>query len=142
MTVKYLSIDPGLSNGICGYNKRGHLQFSIIIKLDELVDFLKQYKRVDTVIVEDYTIYPNKAKDHIYSDVPTSRAIGRIESWAELNDTKLIKQPAHIKSTGYKFLGKKPLPKSNPNNHWLDAHAHFTFWAVGNGLIDPRSLLK
>lgn len=142
--IYYLSIDPGKHNGCCGYDYDFNLVFMITIKADDIVDFLARddLKTVRVCIVEDYKVYPNKARQHIYSNLETSRVIGRVETWCKLSNIKLIKQMAHIKATGYMYLGKKPLPKSNPRNHEFDAHAHAVYWGVVNGKLSPRQLLQ
>lgn len=139
--VTYLSIDPGKSNGCCGYDERHHLMFMITIQADDMVKFLHQFDKVQKCILEDFMLYPDKTKQQVYSDMETSRVIGRVETWAELKNIDLIKQPARIKPTGYLWTGKKPLPKSNPKNHELDAHIHFMYWAVKNGRIKAEDLL-
>lgn len=140
--VHYLSIDPGKSNGVCGYDSRFYLQFMLVIPSDKMVKFLNQFRRITNCVVEDYRLYPNKAKEQYYSDMETPRIIGQIEGWAELYDVNVTKQPASIKPTAYKWLGKKPLPKTNPLNHALDAHVHGIYWGVRNKIIDPTSLIK
>jgi hypothetical protein len=140
--VKYLSIDPGKSNGICGYDVKYYLMFMLTLPADNITKFLHQFDKVDICILEDYKLFPNKAQQQVYSDMETSRVIGRVETWAELKDVKLIKQPSSIKPTGYAWIGEKPLPKSNPSNHSLDAHVHFIYWAVKNGKMDARKLLN
>jgi hypothetical protein len=139
--VKYLGIDPGGSNGVCGYDAKFYLIFMYTIKAADMIDFLDQFKTIDECVIEDYLLYPNKSKEQVYSDMETSRIIGRVEYWAERHDVKLIKQGASIKKTGYAWIGRKPLPKSNPFNHELDAHVHFMYWAVRNGKVDARKLI-
>jgi predicted Zn-ribbon and HTH transcriptional regulator len=140
--VKYISIDPGKTNGVCGYDEKYYCQFMVTIPSIDMMQFLNQFDKVDKCICESYKVYPQKAKQHIYSDMETSRVIGRIESWAELKGIELIMQPASIKPTGYAWTGKKPLPKSNSLNHQLDAYIHFMYWAVRNGKINAGDLLK
>lgn len=140
--VKYLAIDPGKSNGVCAYDGKFYLTFMMTIDTNDMVQFLDIFDNVDTCILEDFMLYPNKAKEQIYSDMETSRVIGRTESWAERKKVNLVKQGAKIKDTGYKWIGKKPLPKSNPRNHELDAHVHFMYWAIKNGKIAADKLLK
>jgi hypothetical protein len=140
--VRYLGIDPGKSNGVCIYNDNAELMFMITVPADDMTQFLKLFKNVKVAVVEDFFLYPNKAKQQIYSDMETSRVIGRIETWAELNDTEVIKQKATVKTTGYAWIGEKPLPKTNPMNHVLDAHVHFVYWAVRKGLLKAADLLK
>jgi len=140
--VTYLGIDPGESNGICGYNVNFHLQFMTTIYFEDITKFLHQFDHVKLCIIEGYQVYPNKARQHIYSDLKTPRVIGRVESWAEIKDINLIRQPATVKATGYKWIGEKPLPKSNPQNHALDAHVHFMYWAVRHGKVNAADLLR
>lgn len=140
--VVYLSIDPGKANGICGYDTKYYLMFMLTVQADDMVMFLDQFKQLKLCVIEDFKLYPNKTKEQIYSDMETSRVIGRAESWARHKDIALIKQPAHIKTTGYKWLGEKPLPKSNKRNHQMDAHVHFTYWGVTTGRILLEDILR
>lgn len=140
--VKYLAIDPGKANGVCGYDAKFHLVFMYTIREEDMVKFLEVFKRVETCITESFLLFPTKTKDQIYSDMETSRVIGRVEGWAARAKVKLVMQPSSIKKTGYAWIGKKPLPKSNPKNHKMDAHVHFMFWAVKNGKINAADLLR
>lgn len=140
--IEYLGIDPGKKNGVCGYDAKFYLTFMLTIMADDINMFLHQFTKLEKVIIEEYRVYPGKEKDHTYSDVETLRVIGRVESWTEKNGIHLVKQPASIKPTGYAWIGKKPLPKSNPLNHSLDAHVHFMYWAVRHNKISATDLLK
>lgn len=140
--VKYLGIDPGKHNGVCGYDAKFYLQFMKPVNSNDMVIFLEQFSMVDVCVIEDYKLYPNKAKVQTYSDMETSRVIGRVESWSHHKGVKLVKQKALIKKTGYAWLGQKPLPKSDPMNDPLDAHVHFMYWAVLTGRIKAEELLK
>jgi len=140
--VNYLAIDPGKANGVCGYDEKFYLVFMLTIQAADMNLFVHQFDNIKTCIIEDFKLYPNKTRTQHYSDMETSRVIGRVESWAELKDVELVKQGATIKTTAYAWLGEKPLPKHNPKNHMMDAHAHFVYWAVRKGFINARDLLK
>lgn len=140
--IKYLSCDPGNLNGFCGYDEKYYLQFMMSIPHTDVVKFINQFKNVKVCVIESYRVYAHKAQQHINSDLLTPKIIGRVETWTELNDIQLITQPASIKTTGYKWVGKKPLPHSNPMNHALDAHIHFMYWAVKHGKINAADLLR
>ena len=140
--VKYLAIDPGKANGVCGYDAKYYPVFMYTVPADDMVRFLDLFKTVETCVVEGFNLYPNKAKDQFYSDMETSRVIGRVESWAELRHVTIVRQGANIKATGYKWVGTKALPKSNPRNHEMDAHIHFMYWAVRNRKINASDLIK
>lgn len=140
--IKYLGIDPGKSNGVCGYDAKYYLNFMMTVNASDIIQFIHCFEKVDTCIIEDFKLYPNKAGVQKYSDMETSRVIGRVEAWAELNNVNLVKQGATIKTTGYYWIGQKPPSKSNPRNHELDANVHFMYWAVKHNKIDARELLK
>jgi hypothetical protein len=140
--VKYLAIDPGKASGVCGYGAHLNLIFMYTIREEDMVKFLECFESVTTAIVEDYVLYPNKSKEQVYSDMQTSRVIGRIEGWAARHRVQLVKQKANIKPNGYAFIGRNPLPKSNPKNHVWDAHVHMIYWAVRTGKINARDLLN
>jgi len=140
--VNYLSIDPGKANGVCGYDAKHYLVFMLTIQAVDMNLFIHQFEQVKTCIIEDFKLYPNKTRAQHYSDMETSRVIGRVESWAELKKVELVKQGATVKATGYAWIGEKPLPKSNVRNHMMDAHVHFMYWAVRKGFINAKDLLK
>jgi hypothetical protein len=140
--VRYLSIDPGKSNGVCAYDAKFYLALPMLtVQEDDMIELLDQFEHIDTCIVEDFVLYPNKSTEQQYSDMETSRVIGRIEAWAKHKNVKLVKQLASVKKNGYMWAGKKPLPKSNPLNHALDAHIHFIYWAVRTRKINAADLL-
>jgi hypothetical protein len=138
----YLAIDPGKANGVCGYDEKYYTKFMVTVQSVDMVRFLTLFKRIELCVTEGYKLYPNKTREQIYSDMETPRVIGRIESWAEQNKVKLEMQPASIKPTGYKWIGQKPLPKSNPLNHQLDAHVHFMHWGIKAGKIPIPNLAE
>lgn len=140
--VKYLAIDPGKANGVCGYDAKYYLLFMLTVPADDMHKFLDVFATVDTAIIEDFLLYPNKSGAQRYSNMETSRVIGRTEAWAERKGVKLVKQPASIKPNGYAWIGQKPLPKTNPLNHQMDANVHFMFWAIKNGKIDMKQLVN
>lgn len=141
--VKYLSIDPGKANGICGYDAKCYLVFMLAVHADDIMMFLEQFEKVDTCVLEDFTLYPHKAKEQIYSDMETSRVIGRVESWTQRKKVTLVKQGAKIKAVGYAWIGEKPPPRDKTKKRdKMDAHVHFIYWAVRNRLISARDLLK
>jgi hypothetical protein len=140
--IKYLGIDPGKKNGVCGYGADYALKFMLTIDANDINIFLHQFGLVKLCVIEGYKLYPNKMQHQIYSSMETSRVIGRVESWAENNKIELVVQGASIKKTGYAWIGRKPLPKNNPMNHSLDAHVHFMHWAIKNNRISAEEILK
>ncbi len=140
--VKYLSIDPGKANGVCGFDAEYKLMALWTVNHEDILTFLRQFKNIEKCIIENFILYTHKAFEQVNSDMLTSRIIGRVENWAELNDVDLIKQGANIKPIGYKYIGRKPLPKSNKLNHAMDAYVHFMYWAVRHRKINAADLLN
>lgn len=139
--VFYLAVDPGERNGVCGYSINGRLLWMQSVNYNTLATFLEELTDVYLCVLEDYKIYPNKAKDHIYSDVIGARAIGKVENWTERHNVKVVKQGSKVLDMGFKYLGKKPPPKPDRLNDPMCAHAHFTYYAVNNGIINPKELI-
>lgn len=137
----YMGIDPGKSNGVCVYDERYYLLAMLTIHADDINMFINNLEHIKICVVEDFVLYPTKAQKQHYSDMETSRVIGRIEAWAERAGVELVKQLATIKTTGYLWIGQKPPKKSDPKNHMMDANVHFMYWAVKNNKIDARRLL-
>jgi hypothetical protein len=140
--VRYLAIDPGKSNGICGYDGDCKIMMMWTVMEENVLDFLNQFDNLERCIIEDFLLYSNKAFEQVGSNMLTSRVIGRVEGWAARKDIPLTKQKAAIKPTGYRFIGKKPLHKQHRLHHALDAHVHFIYWAVGKGLVKAGDLLN
>lgn len=140
--IEYLSFDPGKDNGATGYDSKYYLSFMLTVAEQDMLDFLKCFKHVKKVTIENFTLFPHKRTEQNYSDMLTSRVIGRVEVWSQLNEVELIKQSPNIKRTGYAWIGIPSPSKSNPKRHELDAHAHFVYRAVKNGWIKAEDLLK
>lgn len=140
--ILFLGIDPGKRNGICGYDAKYCVQFMLNINEADVAKFLRCFTKLQKIIMEGYKLYPNKAKQQIYSDMLTPRVIGRVEDYCDMRNIDLIIQPASIKPTGYMWIGKKPPPKGNINRDPMDAHVHFMYWAVKNRLINAADLLR
>lgn len=139
--VKYLGIDPGKSNGVCGFDYKYSMLFMYTVKEKDMNNFLDLFKALDAIICENFLLYPNKAMKQVYSDMPTSRVIGRIEEFCDIHKIKLVKQPATIKSTGYRWINRNPPAKGNPRIHEMDALVHFMYWAIKSGRIDASTLV-
>ncbi len=140
--VMYLGIDPGKYTGVCGYDTKFYLQFMHVIDEQDTIPFLRCFNNLQKIIYEDYRLFPNKAKDQFYSDMIAPRVIGRIEGFAQTKKVELVKQAPSIKKIGYMWIGQKPPAKSSNRNDPMDAHVHFTYWAVKNGHIKAEHLLK
>lgn len=96
-----LALDPGLTTGwalfkygtpyVCGQSNTREVA-SMCERIESLTDLIPDSDRL--LVVEDYFIYPSKAKDHIYSTVPVARLIGCIETIAYQRYIRVVFQSA------------------------------------------------
>lgn len=139
--VKYVAIDPGKFNGIAMYDEKFYLQALHVVNAADMVAFLNAFKKLDMVVCESYRIFAGKEMQHRYSDMETVRVIGRVESYCEMRDVKLVKQMSSIKPTGYAWIGKKP-PRNKNDQDPMDAHVHMMYWAVMHKKVNAHDLLR
>jgi hypothetical protein len=137
--VSYIAIDPGETCGVAYFGHSGKVVWLEQVPMSQLLPTLLQYPNLETIICEDYRVFPHKAKDHILSDLKTVRAIGRIEAVAHIHDIKLIMQPSHLMKSGYAYLGKKK--SHTKTRHQEDALAHGMYYLINAGIVSASTLL-
>ena len=132
-----LAIDPGESSGWATYSATGEFQDAGICRSREGVyDLLKEVGPVAKVVIEDYRLFSHKAVQQSGSRLETVRVIGAIESWAAINDSEVILQPASIKSIAQKWSGIVP-KGSHKNTHHIDAMLHGHYYLQRTEVIKP-----
>lgn len=136
---KYLACDPGETNGIALYDENGVLLWFGQIPLENLAvevwKLVTRYRDYMTFIIESYRVYPQMAKEHVYDELKTAQAIGRLKAIAEIMSFRVVEQPAaNTKKMGFKYMGN-PKVKHKERHQW-DAHAHGMYFLVNNGIID------
>ena len=104
--MRILSVDPGVTTGYVLAGVEGselagtNISDIELLKagewrgMEELQKCLTLFENVDVVVVERYVVYPNRARQHIGSDLYTAREIGRIEWLAYLNGCEVVFQTA------------------------------------------------
>jgi hypothetical protein len=129
----YLALDPGKATGYAVFNEEGEDDDFDTLDIFETRTLIKT-QRWKAVICEDWKLRPEAAKFMVWSDMPTSKLIGYVEGYCDgLNIPFILQQPA-IKPTAYKLAGRKPLPKSNPLNHAMDAYVHGRYYLAKRGI--------
>lgn len=134
MATKILALDPGGTTGYAclvvegkkiGWENFGNLKDVETNKLADLIDW------ADVVVCENFRLRPKKGRagSFDYSEMPTSKLIGKIEAICEIRNTKLVLQEPAIKPVGYGFSNQKYVP-GKPGTHWQDALAHGVYYAV------------
>lgn len=130
----WAAFDPGESTGLAVGNEKG-LQGYVVTPLREFENSLLDWKKnwgefPATAVVEDFRL--DHSKEPQQSKVKTVMVMGMIQFWCKANDIKYIEQARMYRPIGYKYWGRKPLPKSNPANHAYDAVAHLYYFMVQN----------
>lgn len=130
----YISIDPGKSTGWVTWDRNGNvIQQGTTRTRDEFEDLLDSMGSVSVVIVEDFTLYKNKALQQSGSKMETSKVIGSIESWARRNKATLVMQPASILAIAQLWSGVK-MPKNHNVSHWVSAYNHGMYYLLKTGV--------
>ena len=48
--------------------------------------------KADKVIIESFTLYPWKAQQQAFSNIPSAEIIGRIKEWCSINGVEVVEQ--------------------------------------------------
>ena len=136
----YIALDPGNTTGWAGFDDKGVIQAMGQFTLSEQTKWLNDHitPNVKMVIIEEYRNY--KGGTFRGQTNQTSKNIGAIEMICELRGVPYVRQPANIKSIGYKFAGLGSAPNNHSISHQYDAVAHGTYWLRTNGILTPTSL--
>ncbi len=132
--MRIAAIDPGKTTGFALWDERpGTLnEYGEVGKTPELLAILGRFKP-DVLVVEAYRLYPWRAKEQLWGDMPSPQVIGALKAWAELNKVRYVEQSASIKRimsddvlkrAGYWFRGKE---------HARDAARHLLYYLWRNG---------
>lgn len=94
-----LAVDPGETTGWALFRMGNPTDSGEIPKEDFADTFLGALMTLEPsiVVVEDYKIYPHKAKAHTWSSLHTVKIIGVIEALCAQNNIPVVKQMASSK---------------------------------------------
>lgn len=135
---KYLAFDPGVSTGWAAFDSAGEVSAKGILRgLDELMDFLEDCTRPETVIYESYRVFGHKAKAHIGSKMETVQAIGVIKARTSRWKCILVEQPSSILPIATKWAGVK-LPSNHDKSHDIAAYLHGVYYLQKEGIRESR----
>lgn len=137
----YLAIDPGETTGWATFNQEGKPQQFDKVKGREAVYVLLQSVQPTVLIVEDFNLFPWKARDQAFSSFEAVRVIGAIELWAWAKGATVVLQKPNIKSIGYKWAGL-PTATQHKDSHERDAYVHGVYYLQSNGILKPQQLRR
>jgi len=133
----YLAVDPGETTGWATFNEDGTaINYGSAHGRIEVYQLLAA-TQPKVLIVEDFELFPWKAKEQSWSDFETVRVIGAIEFWAYAKSATVILQLPNIKAIGYKWAGLS-LAKAKRDSHERDAYVHGIYYLQKNGIRKPQ----
>lgn len=134
----YLSLDPGTNTGWATFDDLGNmLMWGTTHSKEPLYKVLDDYNpRV--VVMEDFELFPWKAKEQSWSPFDTVRIIGAVEHWCWQHNVDLIQQRPNIKSIGYMWAGLQPPDSKNSMRHQIDAFVHGYYYLQKQGIRKPQ----
>lgn len=146
-----LAVDPGESVGITvRYEERpvrsgqSYYEYfgAVTLPYDSAHDFfikwLRDFSRrknakpgeVPLLIIEEYRVYPDKAKAHIGKTIPTAECIGGFKLIARKSGCRVVEQPAGIKDTMAAILKGRGVKTIGGSRHSMDAELHMWYYAL------------
>lgn len=141
----YLGFDPGITTGYAVFNEQfqpvdlGQLSFNALCGVLDSDD--PYFKDPIKLVVEDYMIYPNKAKAHAGSRVQTRDAIGAIRAYARRKGVQIVFQGADKLDIALRYAGVT-MPSDHSLTHKWSAYAHLYYYLVTQGLLKTALEIK
>lgn len=126
-----LGIDPGITSGfaLATVNiQKQSVSFipSWEVPIGDFSSWLKQYKDVEVIVVEDFVLRPDKKTEFMnkgFTSLETAKLVGRVEQFCFEHDIKRFLAQASDKAFAYKLIGETYV-KGKKGMHKLDAKAH------------------
>ena len=90
------------------------------------------------LVIEEFRLYPSKAKTLTGSSMETAQLIGAMTWWADCNSARVHLQPAAIKTPTLAYARNHNLEiTTDKGGHAKDAHIHGIQWLIrGQGRPD------
>jgi len=132
-----IGIDPGNTTGWAAVDSRtGDIRELKHIPFDDIMQFLIDYdwSQVDRVILEDFRLFPNKAKEQAGSDFQVVQVIGMVKQMMQMKRIPVFMQMSSILPIAERQAGLK-IPKKHSESHKIVALLHTRFWMIGHGII-------
>lgn len=139
---KVISVDPGGTTGWCLARFPGFVTVAGETgSVTDIIGILDSHKP-DTVVVEAFRIYPWRAKNLSWSNVPAVEVLGAVKVWCNSNNAAYIEQSAASRKLISKlWLQTSGLWKATRGKpHARDAARHLLYYCITNALIMPKDL--
>ncbi len=141
----YYGFDPGDTTGIACFSNEGVLQYSMQLKLDDLIVWVNDQAMPDfednVVIIEEFVLFARRARQQAGSSMKASQAIGLLKGWASRYGAKIVMQRANIKPIAMQWA-QVSMPSQHSQTHHVDAYLHVYYYLVSQGVIKTRLQLQ
>lgn len=134
-----LVVDPGDTNGVALFNRKGELLFKFQCDFAGLADELQSRPEIETVIVEDYRLRKGKQAQQTGSRFQAVQAIGMLKFFCIQRGAEFVLADVQAKMMGSMYSGVKP-PSDHKKSHAVDAYNIGIWWLVKEGTIEPPTL--
>lgn len=139
----YLAVDPGLHTGWAIWDEQGNgITIGATHTFEALHKLLAGFPNtIKVVIIEDFFLFKQKARDQAGSRMPAPEAIGMIKTFARLWGARIEKQGSNIKPLAEKMTGRHTkdydtgkllMPKEQ--THMWDAFNHGEYWLLTHNI--------
>lgn len=131
------AIDPGDKHCGLAFSQDG----SCVIKTGELspqllVDELGPIMMgFDTVIIEEFALYPWASKSQAWSRLETPQLIGALKLLSHQAGARVVMQSASIKRSTSRIMKASGYRVESRSSHAIDASLHLYYWLRTNRLV-------
>ena len=131
-----LAFDPGFTTGVAVARLHPTEFIPVLLRevgwherLGDLMVLFSQFEgMVETVVCEDFALYPSKAKEQIRSRFPSVQVIGNLQMLCELFSLPLVMQSPSVKAHALLLPEHRALLKKAKSEHVNDAYKHLRYW--------------
>lgn len=109
----------------------------------ETLDMLRKISengiQVIVLVVEEFRLYPWKAKEQGFSQFHTAEMIGQLKLWVRWfsPETELVMQPAAVKKPTFAIMQGRKIPLTRGTQHSKDAEAHLYSYLARTRVVIP-----
>lgn len=135
MVLLIIGLDPGGTTGVAVFNEK-RMEFVKLaeIRVDELRELfrLMEEYRPNLVIVEEFALYPWKAKSLSFDRMIPAQVIGAVKAWCHDKGITVTEQPAAARKMVSNDVVKKMgvLKMGRGKHHARDAARHVLWYCL------------
>ncbi len=133
-----IAVDPGDAHvGVAVWRKGTDLKASEVDADKWLALFAKLVHSVDVVVIEEFRLYPSKAKAQAWSPMATAEMIGAMKFITSQAGKPVVLQGADIKIPTRRQCKARGLRwKDNKSGHASDALLHLQYYLLRHELLE------